>query len=326
MQVKNTFLQFEGEEMCVRVQRRSSSTPPYARFGLEGKPCDGDTASETTTASACHSRGSSPPGSPTAPPARPPSRDTARPPPDVPQPPSGAGSARPAVATLDQLLARPEVGRTTVMLRSLPAGTTQQWVAQALAGWGFGGHFDLVFVPKATKPRGGQSDSRAAQAAVCFCFVNFTSEFAASSFCRLASGPAGLAVAPAAVQGFRANLENLRSGAGQPLVIDPCTGQQVPAPQRTSTTKTQLKRSLQHRLYKLVVSVVEKRVANMVVNRTVQDFVHTGRAEDLQEVLGRLERSEEERGGFVAMVVDRLAAEGKLPRAQTGAAHGEPLR
>merc|ERR1719265_418758 len=91
-------------------------------------------------------------------------------------------------------------GKTTVMMRNLPASTTQRDLLVDVARAGFGALFDFFYLPMNFKK----------QQSAGYAFINFLDPAAAAAFrrhydgLRLGSDP--VQVVPATTQGYEANL------------------------------------------------------------------------------------------------------------------------
>lgn len=97
-------------------------------------------------------------------------------------------------------------GRTTAMLKNVPAKYTQRKLMRELLGAGFQGKLDFIYLPMDPRSRNARG----------FAFCNFSTPAAADEFCGTfhkkflksytAEGP--LEVAPAEIQGFEANVDH----------------------------------------------------------------------------------------------------------------------
>mmetsp|Transcript_107276 Transcript_107276/g.298840 ORF Transcript_107276/g.298840 Transcript_107276/m.298840 type:complete len:210 (+) Transcript_107276:2-631(+) len=100
---------------------------------------------------------------------------------------------------------------TTLMIRNIPCSITQRQLAEVVAELGYGGKFDLLFMPTPNRP------SASANSNLGYGFVNFTHAADAESFAEAIEGyrfqgTASVKVCtaqPAHVQGFDGTLDQL---------------------------------------------------------------------------------------------------------------------
>mmetsp|Transcript_11324 Transcript_11324/g.27132 ORF Transcript_11324/g.27132 Transcript_11324/m.27132 type:complete len:194 (-) Transcript_11324:240-821(-) len=105
-----------------------------------------------------------------------------------------------------------------------------------------------------------------------------------------------------------------RTGGLSPALSFSLPPAEEEAPRRGKSAKAQVKKALQQRLYRVVAASVEKRVANMVVNRVIAAG-GAGGWEPLEAAVARAEAGDAaELQVAVARALEELAAAGRLAR------------